>query len=363
MVQEKIQLPRPTGSYNVGVRTHFLKDISRHHNDEKSRPLLVQLYYPALGMQKEYPPYLSDTMHLYKEKLGLTSNLSPEDLEYLDGISDWAMPNAPINAENSPFPVLFFSHGFFMAAQLYSSLIEEMTSHGYIVVAINHTDACWPVMFPDGSSPEILPELENVFSNKERSCLQTFDMAQETWIKDIEFVVYWLRNQPLTKSLDFSHMGIFGHSFGGSTATEAARQDNDFKAMANLDGMLFGPNWDKPFETPSLFVVAEKLLTHKEVLNAGLTIEQLDSLLGRRSKKVFDQLKGNSFYVTVKNADHATFVDSKLIKSPLFKNEVDPLGGIEITRALLVDFFDHYLKNKKLTLLSSQSPDIVITKK
>jgi dienelactone hydrolase len=361
MAQEKIQLPQPTGSYDVGISTHFLKDISRYYNNEKDRPLLVHIYYPSVEIQKEYPPYLSDAMHLYKEKLART--LSLEDLEYLDEIRDWAMPNVPINAENYPFPVLFFSPGFFMAAQLYSSLIEEMASHGYVVVAINHTDACWPVMFPDGSSPEILPELANLFSNKERSCLQTFDMTQETWIKDIEFVLSWLRNQALTKSLDLSHMGIFGHSFGGSTATEVARQDNDFKATANLDGMLFGPNWDKPFETPSLFVVAEKQLTHKGALNAGLTIEQCDSLLARNSKKVFDQLKENSFYVMVKDADHASFVDSKLIKSPLFKKGVDPRGGLVITRALLVDFFDHYLKNKNLTLLNSQSADIVVTKK
>lgn len=29
----KIQLPQPTGSYNVGVSTHFLKDRSRHHHN------------------------------------------------------------------------------------------------------------------------------------------------------------------------------------------------------------------------------------------------------------------------------------------------------------------------------------------
>lgn len=136
--------------------------------------------------------------------------------------------------------------------------------------------------------------------------------------------------------------------------------------MANLDSMLFGPNWDKPFETPSLFVVAEKQLTHEEALNAGLSIEQCDSLLARRPKKVFDQLKENSFYVTVKNADHATFVDSKLIKSPLSQNGFNSLKGIEITRTLLVDFFDHYLRNKKLTVLKKQNlrfPDILVKRK
>ena len=46
MAQRKIQLPRPTGSYSVGISTHFLKDISRHHNEEeltfrtRSRPTL-----------------------------------------------------------------------------------------------------------------------------------------------------------------------------------------------------------------------------------------------------------------------------------------------------------------------------------
>ena len=363
MAQQKIQLPLPSGLYKVGVSTHFLKDISRSYNEEKGRPLLVRIYYPAVKEQKEYPAYLSDTMHLYKEKILRTYSVSSEDLEYLDEIRDWAMPDAAINKDNSSFPVLFFSPGFFMAAQLYSSLIEEMASHGYVVVAINHTDACWPVMFPDGSSPIILPELENIFSNVERSCMETFDMTQNIWIKDVEFVLLWLRNQPLTKHLDLSAMGIFGHSFGGSTAIEAARQNEAFRAVVNLDGFLFGQNWDKAFKTPSLFVAAEKQLTSEEALNAGLTIEQFDSLLARCSKKVFDQLKDNSFYVMAKNADHATFVDSKLIKSPLFKNEVTPLRGIEITRALLVDFFDHYLKNKNLTFLSSQSPDIIVTKK
>ena len=361
MAQEKIQLPRPTGAYNVGISTHFLKDASRNYNGEKSRPLLVHIYYPSVEIQKEYPLYLADAMHLYKQKLART--YQPEDLEYLDGINDWAMPDAPIAAENSPFPVLFFSPGFLMAAQLYSSLIEEMASHGYVVVAINHTDACWPVVFPDGSSPVVLPELVNVFSNTQRSYLQTFDMTQETWVKDIEFVISWLRNQPLAKSLDFSRMGIFGHSFGGSVAMEATRQNKDFKAIANLDSMLFGPSWDKPLETPSLFVVAEKSLTYEDAINAGLTSEQFEGMVARYSKKVFDQLKDNSFYVTVKDTEHASFVDSKLIKSPLHKNAVNPLKGIEITRALLVDFFDHYLKNKNLNLLNSHSSDFFVTKK
>ena len=108
MVQEKIQLPQPTGPYRVGVTAHFLKDVSRYYNNQKGRPLLVRIYYPSVGTQKAYPPYLNDTMHLYKERILNTYNVLLKDLEYLDEIKDWAMPDASINGESAPFPVLFF---------------------------------------------------------------------------------------------------------------------------------------------------------------------------------------------------------------------------------------------------------------
>lgn len=366
MTQATIQLPRPTGFHSVGVITYFLHDMSRQYNDKQGRPLLVRIYYPAIETERDYPPYLADTMHLYKEKIVRTSGIALEDLVYLDAIKDWAMPDAPINTEHAPFPVLLFSPGFLMASQLYSALIEEMASHGYVVIAMNHTDACWPVMFPNGLSPALAPEFVNIFSNPEQSCIETFDRVQETWIQDIEFVLSWLHNQSLKKFLDFSCMGIFGHSFGGSTATEAVRRFNVFKAMANLDSMLFGAEWNAPFQTPSLFVIAEKQLTHEDALKVGLTIEQCDSLLARSSKKVFDQLSAQSFCVTIKNTDHASFVDSKLIKSPLSKSKINPLRCIEITRALLVDFFDSYLRNKQMMMLKeehSKFPDILLQQK
>lgn len=112
MAQEKIQLPRPTGSYIVGMSTHFLKDISRHHNEEKSRPLLVHIYYPSVEIQKEYPPYLSDTMHLYKEKLIHAYDVSPEDLEYLDGSRTGPCLMLRSMQRILPFPFYFSPLGF-----------------------------------------------------------------------------------------------------------------------------------------------------------------------------------------------------------------------------------------------------------
>lgn len=89
--------------------------------------------------------------------------------------------------------------------------------------------------------------------------------------------------------------------------------------------------------------MAEKSLNIQEAIDAGLTVEQFNSLKSRHPSKAFN-LNKNSIYKTVTNSDHASFVDSRIIKSPLRKNISDPFIVIEKTRALIVDFFDYYLK-------------------
>jgi len=48
------------------------------------------------------------------------------------------------------FPVILFSPGAFGTTFQYSSIIEDLVSHGYIVAAIEHTSEVFAVVFPDG---------------------------------------------------------------------------------------------------------------------------------------------------------------------------------------------------------------------
>ena len=54
--------------------------------------------------------------------------------------------------------------------------------------------------------------------------------------------------------LDLKHVGILGFSFGGAVAQEAASLDTRFKAVANLDGWLFGDAANTWIEQPMLIM-------------------------------------------------------------------------------------------------------------
>ena len=48
------------------------------------------------------------------------------------------------------WPVVLFSPGFGVERELYAGLVEDLASHGYVVVAIDHPHDASIVEFPDG---------------------------------------------------------------------------------------------------------------------------------------------------------------------------------------------------------------------
>src|SRR5207247_2561409 len=56
---------------------------------------------------------------------------------------------APL-ARKRGWPVVLFSPGFGVERELYAGLVEDLASHGYVVVAIDHPHDASIVQFPDG---------------------------------------------------------------------------------------------------------------------------------------------------------------------------------------------------------------------
>ena len=141
--------------------------------------------------------------------------------------------------------VVLFSPGFGYPSAMYSSLVEDMASHGYVVVTVDHPYVSGPMRRLDGSwatTEGLDPEL--IFT------------SSHVVVDDLRFVLDWLAaqnadaNHPLGGRLDMQRVGTYGHSYGGSAALQLARSDARVLASVSLDSSVFGDisgSWDIPF--------------------------------------------------------------------------------------------------------------------
>ncbi len=129
-------------------------------------------------------------------------------------------------------------------------MAEELASHGFVVVTIDHPGDASEVELPDGTLRE------SVFVGDPRTDPKRFQTVIETRIADVRLVLdHMVRlarptaghhcEQPagalprgLARALDPHRVGVYGHSAGGTTAAQALYDDRRIAAAANLEGYL-----------------------------------------------------------------------------------------------------------------------------
>lgn len=133
-------------------------------------------------------------------------------------------------------PCVIFSHGWGVNASGYRPLLEEMASHGYTVLSINH-----PSSSEDGlnMSPEELAKMQ---------------------AHNIRFVVEQIRNKTLAGIRDIvnpERIVLAGHSMGGNASVLVARDDSHIAGCINLDGALTGDKRTEGVEMPLLMIFSD----------------------------------------------------------------------------------------------------------
>jgi dienelactone hydrolase len=348
--QEKsLALPIPTGNFAIGTTTYHLIDNTRQDRHNSSpRELMVQVWYPAQVTGKEpRVAYASpEAIKIIKEDLSKATQAPLEKLSHLDTLKAHAISVNPISSAQQTYPVIIFSPGFGSPVALYTTLLEELASHGYIVMGINYPYVTNPVVFPDGN---IIKQASEPREKQQRD--ESRALERKTWIADIQFVIDQCEkinaqdtNNILTNKLDMNHIGVFGHSFGGTVSVEVCQIDKRCTAGVDIEGKLSGnlSILTKPF----LFIVAP----HEEEI-----LKPVKDLLNDKTTPIY--------YAEIKEANHGSFGDFYLIAPWKELPKLDPIKGIEITRALVVNFFDMYLKGKKSTFLTdsiNQYPEIML---
>ncbi|KAK5629715.1 hypothetical protein RRF57_005430 [Xylaria bambusicola] len=126
------------------------------------------------------------------------------------------------------------------ARTFYSAEPEEIASHGWNIVSVDHPYNAGIVEFPDGHA---------IFANESIISNGTVEFYLDARAADMSFVLDALSDPSIVSqiprlsscaSLPTDKVGAFGHSFGGATALQLLLNDTRFAVGANFDGILFG---------------------------------------------------------------------------------------------------------------------------
>jgi hypothetical protein len=269
---------------------------------------------------------------------------------------------AQLSGAQGKYPVLVFLPGLGMKVFIYTALIEELVSYGYVVAAVEPSYDTSVVVFPDG---RIIEESDNwnVYIDGAPDAAARFHLDRiNVNAADNSFVLNQLEklNAGNLKSsavsfkgrLDLRRAGALGHSQGGLAARRSCQIDKRWKACVNLDGglndkeieMMSRDAIDAPFMLMTAYFTNEKLLADQ--------------------KAQFRELRATSYKISV-NAPgfgHFIYYDLELpeARKEASRNGLSTLQrwrDTQIIRDFTLSFFNKYLLGQKKSLLDTRSKD------
>ena len=353
------ELPKPTGGLLVGTVTKHLIDTERRETQVDHlggpRELMVQMWYPTqqVGTGQRYRR--RDELSFLKQHLALVQTHSA--------------PNVAVAESPARLPVLLFAPSWTGRRNQNTVQAEELASHGFVVVGIDHPFSTALTIFPDGRRAEsTLGEFLDCSSDETVAAsirAATGQLALRS--ADVRFVLDELerldRLDPdglFTGRLDFSRVGVFGHSFGGAVAAEVCRVDSRFKAGINYDGLVFGDVLEQGIGKPFLFFMdGTPLPTDAELSGTpGPWLRELILVADNVERLRYVHPAARGYWASVKGASHMSFCDSPLyspIKRLTHAGSIDAHRVLTLTNAYTLAFFDTYLNAKKSSLLDGPS--------
>ncbi|MBC7810765.1 MAG: hypothetical protein H7175_06450 [Burkholderiales bacterium] len=349
---QTVTMPAPTGDYPVGRTIYEWTDSTRPElysdDPDAKRELSIWVWYPAHpGANAQPDAYLPGMLgEIIGQQFGIT----------MSQIQSHVYADAPLADSDSTYPVLVFSHGNGVLVGAYAALLEEIASHGYIVVGINHTYNPQVSVFSDG---RIIPASMRAVSNE----------SVEYWVEDTAFVIDQLAmlnagDERFAGKLDFTRLGIFGHSFGGAAGAEFCHVDSRCTAGIVVDATLRGDSATQGVTQPymqmfSTYPTCDELMAVSAVPN----IEACEAAFSERRvewQTLFDSAP-SGYMVTIDGARHNNFADNgfllPLVPSLEEGATIDPERAWRIASDYILAFFDKHLNGAESPLLDAPSSD------
>jgi len=363
-----ITLPTPTGAFAVGRAIYDWIDDANVDTlapvAGTKRELLVWIWYPAAAGQSSADDYLPAPLCVEVERdLGaVLGGLLTRDLSK---VHPHSVGNADVSSQQRTYPVVIMRAGASSEVWNYSTLAEDLASHGYTVVGLDAPYRTSVVVFPDGRAMRRTPENNAELCEGQEPAQQArcVNRVLTAWIADIGFVLDRLErlntsdaSGKFTGRLDMTRVGVFGHSFGGATALQFCHDDPRCKAGIDVDGQPFGSVIQAGLRQPFMFLMSDH--SRESDPESRQIMANIQS--------IYDHLPPNGrLRIVIGGANHFLFSDDgALLKSHIVMRMLRALGvvGLDGRRQLAVtvyclhSFFDAYLKGTSVSPLKISSP-------
>lgn len=350
------RLPRPTGPHRVGTRILYMTDPKRDSEGgarpDSQRELMVQIWYPAeaIGHQRE----------IYRRRTETTLKSS-----YQAVLRTQSLRSAPILAAKTAYPLLIFSPAWTGQRTQSTFLMQEMASHGFVVASIDHTYYSGLVAFPDGRviDSHRAPALGDFTHLSIREGIELANQFVRILADDILSVLDWLaalNGHPegeWFRRLDFSRVGVMGHSIGGAAGAEACGIDPRIGAALNFDGWTFGDTLRFGLAKPWMVIYGKGIEKEPASLAAQPEGVQRYWQMNRENHEtVTAALRENDGYcLTIRGCSHWNFADRALyspLRSRTGAGTIRPKRACRIIAAAARAFFVEALNGRDRSLVA-----------
>jgi len=199
----------------------------------------------------------------------------------------------PLDAEQQT-PVVIFSHGYATDCSVYTFIINDLVTHGYVVIGIDHPGIAKKVVLPNGEKIMYQkPIFADAQDKKNKTC-----MALDQYIANIDSVYNQLiewnvqDGHILYNRLNMNACIVMGHSLGGAASMAYGHYNKNISGSISLDGFYAPWNTTKTNNIPCLYLSAEPKRTTQQT---RLTAVQAQAIQNNISLQIITGADHNAF--------------------------------------------------------------------
>jgi len=356
-------LPAPGGPLAVGRAQYVWSDAA--HTDPLApqpgtkRELLAWIWYPAAPRSPSQTlDYLPTPWRTALERqFGVF--LARFVTRDLSRVRVHSTGDAQVSPQQQSYPVVLMRAGLAALTTDYTTLAEDLASHGYVVVGFDAPYRSLVVVFPDGRViARAAQNNADLVSGAEQENLA--NRLVQAWSADMSLALDQLERLNTSDPsgrflgrLDMQRVGVFGHSLGGAEALQFCHDDSRCKAGIDVDGAPLGTVIGGGVTQPFMFLLSD----HDRELEAETRRVKANI------RSIYDRLPADRrLLITIRGANHYMFSDAAMLKLPLVMPVMRMFGIVRIegrrqlavTAHCVSTFFDVYLKGAPASELKSQ---------